>query len=848
MTAGYKVKDLAAELSLSNKEILQHLRDLGIQVKSHMSSLEDEEVVRLRASLRQGMEKTEVVRREVEPGIIVRRRKVVPKPAEAPAPKKPARKAAAKPVEPVPAAPEKAPVEEPVAPPPEAAAPAAPPPPAAREQEEELDEEAKKKKKKRKVKKEAPEAPQVRVISRPELKPEVPPAPVLEPVLIEPVIKPAAPAKPESEEDKKKRKKDRRVVEFAHKPGEDADAWRKRKDMPDEREFRPRGGRRKRGRVIEEPVPEPVLPLKAVKRKIRVDEAIRVGDMAKQIGIKAPALIKSLFGMGVMATINQALDMDTATLLAAEFGYEIENVSFDEQEFLAPAAADTPEQLKPRPPVVTIMGHVDHGKTSLLDAIRKTNITAGEAGGITQHIGAYHVKTSRGEVAFLDTPGHEAFTAMRARGAQVTDIVVLVVAADDGVMDQTREAINHARAAGVPIVVAVNKIDKEGANPDRVKRELAELGLSPEDWGGTTIFANVSAKQRIGLDELLEMILLQAEVLELTANQDKAARGYIVEARLDKGRGTVGSVLVREGTLNLGDAFVSGVQSGKVRAMFNDQGRKIKQAGPAIPVEIQGFEGVPEAGDEFVVLADEKTARRIAQTRLAKQREKALAGKTKVTLESFLASRPDQEAKVLNLVLKADVQGSLEAITEALNKLSTSEVRLSIVHGAAGAITESDILLASASQAIILGFNVRPTPKVKEVAEREHVEIRFYDIIYKLVGEIKAAMSGMLAPDIQEVYLGQAEVRNTFSVPKVGTVAGCGVVDGKLTRNAKVRLLRDGVVIYTGRLSSLKRFKDDAREVTKGLECGVGLENFNDVKIGDFIEAFEEKEVARTLE
>jgi translation initiation factor IF-2 len=494
------------------------------------------------------------------------------------------------------------------------------------------------------------------------------------------------------------------------------------------------------------------------------------------------------------------------------------------------------------------MGHVDHGKTSLLDAIRVTNVIAGEAGGITQHIGAYHVKTNRGEVVFLDTPGHEAFTAMRARGAQVTDLVVLVVAADDGVMDQTREAINHAKAAGVPLVVAVNKIDKEGANPDRVKRELADLGLAPEDWGGTTIFAHVSAKKKIGIDELLELILLQAEVLELKANPEKPARGHIIEAKVDKGRGAVATVLIQGGTLKPGDTFVCGLYAGKVRSMFNDQGKKIKEAGPAIPVEVQGFEGLPEAGDEFIAVADEKLARRIAAARQLKQRERELAGKSKLTLESFLASKPGGEAKNLNLILKADVQGSMEAIAEALNKLSTDEVKIKLLHGGAGGITESDIMLAAASEAIIIGFNVRPVAKVKEVAERENVEIRFYDIIYKLVGEIKDAMSGMLAPEIQEAYLGQAEVRETFSVPKVGTVAGCGVVDGKLTRNAGVRLLRQGVVVYTGKLSSLRRFKDDAKEVLKGYECGVGLENFNDIKIGDVIEAFETKEVARTLD
>ena len=592
-------------------------------------------------------------------------------------------------------------------------------------------------------------------------------------------------------------------------------------------------------------------PMKAAKRKLRVEESIRVSDMAHQMGVKSSEIIKILFGLGVMATINNALDIDTATLVAAEFGYEVEKVGFSEEDILTSVAtADTPEMLKGRPPVVTIMGHVDHGKTSLLDAIRKTSVTSGEAGGITQHIGAYHVKTKRGDIVFLDTPGHAAFTAMRARGAQLTDLVVLVVAADDGVMDQTREAINHSRAAGVPIMVAVNKIDKETANPDRVLRELAELGLQAEDWGGDTIVGMVSAKTGKGLDDLLELIALQAEVLELKANPDKPARGHVVEAKLDKGRGPVATVLVQEGTLRQGDIFVCGVFSGRVRAMFNDQGRKIKEAGPSMPVEIQGFDGVPEAGEEFVVLADEKMARRIAESRAAKLREKELAKNSRVTLENFLSQRADaKETLVLNVVLKADVQGSLEAITEYLrNKISTEKVRIEIIHGGAGAISESDIMLAAASNAIIIGFNVRPTAKVKEVAEQEQVDIRFYDIIYKLGEEIKAAMAGLLAPVSKEVYLGQAEVRDTFSVPKVGVIAGCMVTDGKLTRSALARLLRDGVVVYTGKIASLKRHKDDAREVVRNLECGVGLENFHDIKIGDVIEAFEMVEEAASLD
>ncbi len=648
-----------------------------------------------------------------------------------------------------------------------------------------------------------------------------------------------------ADQSRKKRNKGRRTVDFPQNTGDDF----RRRDLTsgdDEGGSRVRSRSRKPKKAMQ--APQFTAPMKAAKRKIRMEEAIRVADFAHQMGVKSGEIIKVLFGLGVMATINNALDIDTATLVAAEFGYEVEKTGFSEDTFLVPAEADTAEQLKPRPPVVTIMGHVDHGKTSLLDAIRKTSVTSGEAGGITQHIGAYHVRTKRGDIVFLDTPGHEAFTAMRARGAQVTDLVVLVVAADDGVMEQTREAINHSRAAGVPILVAVNKMDKEAANPDRVLRELAELGLQAESWGGDTVVGFVSAKTGKGLDELLELIALQAEIMELKANPDKAARGHVVEAKLDKGRGPVATVLIQEGTIHQGDVFVCGVFSGRVRALFNDQGRKIKEAGPSIPVEIQGFEGVPEAGEEFICLADEKTARRIAEARAVKQRERELAKESRVTLETFLSRTAGAaETQVLNLVLKADVQGSLEAITEALRKLSTDKVRIEIIHSGAGAISETDIMLAAASNAIILGFNVRPTAKVKEVAEQENVDIRFYDIIYKLVDEIRAAMTGMLAPITREVYLGQAEVRDTFSLPKIGLIAGCFVQDGKIARNAGVRLLRDGVVVYTGKIASLKRFKDDAKEVPKGMECGMGLENFHDIKTGDIIEAFETVEEAATL-
>jgi translation initiation factor IF-2 len=500
-----------------------------------------------------------------------------------------------------------------------------------------------------------------------------------------------------------------------------------------------------------------------------------------------------------------------------------------------------------RPPVVTIMGHVDHGKTSLLDAIRETNVIAGEAGGITQHIGAYDVELNGRKITFLDTPGHEAFTAMRARGARVTDIVVLVVAADDGVMPQTREAINHSRAAGVPMIIAINKIDKPDAKPERVKQELMEFGLVSEEWGGDTIFVEVSAKKRTNIPDLLEMVLLQADVLELKANPDKLARGTIVEAKLDKGRGPVATVLVQEGTLKIGDYFVAGVQSGRVRAMQNYRGDKVITAGPSMPVEVIGFTGVPDAGDTFVSLTDEKQAKEIANHRQQKLRETELAKHTKLSLEQLYEKIQKGEVKDLNVIVKADVQGSVEAVSESLRKLSTAAIRLNVLHASVGAITETDVNLASASNAIILGFNVRPEVKSQAHAEKEGVDIRLYNIIYDAVDDIKKAMEGLLEPTLREKHLGRAEIRDIFSVPKIGMVSGSYVLDGKMLRNAQVRLLRDNVVIYQGKMSSLRRFKDDVKEVATGYECGIGLENYNDLKIGDIIEAFEMEKVAGVL-
>ncbi|GFE58934.1 translation initiation factor IF-2 [Geobacter sp. AOG1] len=610
--------------------------------------------------------------------------------------------------------------------------------------------------------------------------------------------------------------------------------------------FRPgKGKRREKERAPEGRKTEITTP-KAIKRIIKISETITVGELAKRMGVKANDLIRVLMKMGLMATINHPLDMDTATLLATEFGYEIENVAIDLDEMME-TTPDAPESLVKRPPVVTIMGHVDHGKTSLLDAIREANVIAGEAGGITQHIGAYDVELNGRKITFLDTPGHEAFTAMRARGAKVTDIVILVVAADDGVMPQTREAINHSKAAGVPIIVAINKVDKPEAKPERVKQELTEHGLVSEEWGGDTTMVEVSAKKRLNLEELLEMVLLQADVMDLKANPDKEARGTIVEAKLDKGRGPVATVLVQEGTLKLGDYCVVGIHSGRVRAMQNDRGDKVIEAGPAMPVEVIGLSGVPDAGDIFVAMKDEKQAKEIATLRQIKQREVELAKHSKLSLEQLYEKIQKGEVKDLNVIVKGDVQGSVEAVGESLRKLSTDAVRLNVLHSAVGAVTETDVNLATASNAIIIGFNVRPEVKAQGLAEKEGVDIRLYNVIYDAVEDVKKAMEGLLEPTLREKYLGRAEIRETFSVPKVGMVAGCYVQDGKVLRNAQVRLLRDNVVIYQGKMSSLRRFKDDVKEVATGYECGIGLENYNDLKIGDIIEAFEIEKVATKL-
>ncbi len=662
---------------------------------------------------------------------------------------------------------------------------------------------------------------------------------------------PAAPMVPDVPSEKEGRSKKKK------KGGREADGARSEAGGPRRKNKREvyepdRNERYRKGRKANRPAKKTeITQSKAIKRKIRITDVITIGELAKRMGVKANDLIKELMRQGQMVTINHPLDFESAAILASEFGYEVENVAFDEDTILAHSSldekVDDDENQEPRPPVITIMGHVDHGKTSLLDAIREAKVTEGEAGGITQHIGAYDVDLDGRKMTFLDTPGHEAFTSMRARGAEITDIVVLVVAADDGAMPQTKEAINHSKAAGVPIIVAVNKIDKPGANPDKVMQELSELELLPEDWGGETIYVNVSAKEHTNIDKLLEMILLQAEVLELKANPNKRAQGAVVEARLDKGRGPVTTVLVQKGTLKVGDPIVAGLHYGRVRSMTNDRGLAVETAGPSFPVEVTGLTGVPEAGESFHAVEDEKTAKDVAQHRHHKIREAELARSSKVSLEELYARIQEGDVKELKVIVKADVQGSAEAVSGTLTKLSTDACRLIVIHSGVGGITETDISLASASDAIVLGFNVRPAPKASSLAELEGVDIRLYNVIYDAVNDIKDAMEGLLAPTLKEVDLGRAEVREAFNVTKVGTVAGCYVVSGKILRNAHARLLRDDVVIWTGKLSSLRRFKDDVKEVNNNYECGIGLENYNDVKPGDIIEAYEIKEFKTAL-
>jgi len=734
--------------------------------------------------------------------------------------------------------------------------------PAAPEEEAKAGEErpAKKKKKKEKRMQPAQIIGKVDLRKEPVREPEKPeeaaPAPPPRPVR---TTRPARPASetgittyiPEpvmsEEEKRKKKKKDKKAKDAVEEKADlEKQSVRRRKEVvlgADLYDDRPRG-RRGKGRKPR-PLKTAITTPKAIKRRLKLPEVVTVASLAHKMSVKAADVIQHLIVLGVTSSMNEPVDFDTATIVAAEFGFEVESSEQQERDLLPLEIKDTEENLLPRPPVITVMGHVDHGKTSLLDAIRSTHVTDQEAGGITQHIGASKVKLPKGDLVFLDTPGHEAFTAMRARGAHVTDFVVLVVAADDGVMEQTKEAINHARAANVPIIVAVNKIDKPEADKDRVLRELSEQGLIPEDWGGDTLFTYVSAKTGQGIEEFLETILLQSEMMELRSNPNKKAIATVIEARLDKGKGPLATILVKEGTLRLGDAFVAGTHHGKVRAMLDYEGRAVTEATPANPVEVQGFSGVPEAGDAFIVVEEEKIARQIGMHRLDKIREHGAAATGAPSLEDLLARMQDQEIKEINLIVKADVQGSVEAVKEALLGLTAHEVKVKIIHSGVGTITESDIMLASASRAIIVGFNVRPTPKTMQLAEQEKVDVRLYSVIYEALEDIRKAMVGMLEPIEKETVVGRAEVRQTFHLGRVGNVAGCYVTSGKIERSNQVRLIRDDVAIYQGRITSMKRYKDDIKEALEGYECGLVLENYRDIKVGDVIEAFIiEREIA----
>jgi translation initiation factor IF-2 len=600
--------------------------------------------------------------------------------------------------------------------------------------------------------------------------------------------------------------------------------------------------RRKKAQSMREK-PEAVPP-----KYIEITESISVGDLAKKLNVKASEVIGKLMKLGMLATINQVIDAETAEILASEYGTEVKVVSLYEETVIRQEEVSLPEDIASRPPIVTVMGHVDHGKTKLLDSIREANVVDGEFGGITQHIGAYRVRVGDQVITFLDTPGHEAFTTMRARGASVTDIVILVVAADDGVMPQTIEAINHARAAGVPIIVAINKIDLPQANTDRVKNELTKYELIPEEWGGTTLFAEISAKQKLNIDKLLDLVLLQSEMLQLTANPRIRGRGRVIESKLDPGRGAVATILVQNGTLRVGDPYVVGIYSGKVRALFDDQGVPVSEAGPSTPVEILGISGVPSAGDPFEVVESEKYSKQISQKRHDLQRIEAAKKVRKVTLEDLNEMIREGEVQELCVIIKADVDGSVQALKEALEKLGTGEIRVKVIHDGTGGINESDVMLASASNAIIIGYHVRPSARVVDLAEREKVSIKFYNIIFEVTNDVKAAMEGMLSPEIREEVIGSGEVRQTFKISKVGTVAGSIMLSGRIERKSRVRLVREGIVVFDGELKSLKRFKDDASEVEAGQECGIMLQGFNDIKDGDTFEAYRILEIAKKLD
>lgn len=835
-----RIYELARDLNMSNKALLEKLKEMDISVSSHMSAVGPEAVIRIKDNL-MGTKQEELEVTRIKPTVIRRRRRTSKKEVATEKPD---------------AEPE-APIEKEVA-------PLEPEKPVKKSDEEAIDPKAEEppdlriikpeKVKKSKKKKETPAIiitlpvspkPEVSEVEKVQAKK---PIKKREQTAVSIKKKPVAPSPPPAQVEAKKKTKKR-----PEEPAKDKKFFKKkisfrRKEVVEgaalysQRQRTRKTRKGAKGKItISAQKPQITVP-KAIKRKFKIDETIVLSDLARRMGIKANELIKQLMALGVIATLNQTVDFDTAALVAAEFDFELEKATFEEESIIK-IEEDDPSKLMLRPPVVTIMGHVDHGKTSLLDVIRKTRVTDSEVGGITQHIGAYLVPTKKGQIVFLDTPGHEAFTAMRARGAKVTDLVVLVVAADDGVMPQTIEAINHSKAAEVPIIVAINKIDKQNADPERVRRELSEAGLLSEDWGGDTIFLEVSAKENQGIDNLLEMILLQAELLELKANPEKLARGHVIEAKLDPGRGSVATVLIKDGTVRAGESVVCGIHHGKVRALLNERNIQVEKAGPSIPVKILGLSGVPMAGDELIALPFDKSAKQVSTFRSQKHRSKNLSKTSRLSLEKLHEKMQEGEIRDLNLIIKADVQGSIEALSDSITKLGNEEVKINVIHSATGTIVESDVFLAAGSNAIIVGFNVRPGLKVVDLANEENVDIRFYDVIYNVIKEIKDAIVGMMSSTFEEKNLGRAEIREVFRIPKVGAIAGCYVTDGKIERGQRARIVRDGVVSYDGKISSLRRYKDDAKEVQTGYECGIGIENYHDFKTGDTIECYYLEEI-----
>ena len=832
-----RIYELAKDLNMDSNEIVEKLRDAGFPVNNNLSSLDSDDLARARDCL-SGATNEILEEKRIKPTVIRRRKKVVAKVEEKiqdevgkvkEEPKPIIKKAVEEETPPIEGKTEEISKIEDEKVLKKDAAPEQKPEP----KPEEVKAKPKKKKKEKskfipaKIIKEAPvqiDEPKIKEIQEKVVPSEIPFLPEDLPKGAEKKKKGKEIKEVISHKDFRKKKKEifERVDLYGDTKKRFSDKRRfKKKDKLDKKKF----------------AHTEITTPKAIKRRIKVPDVVTAGELGKRMGVKSSALMKKLTELDVKIRINDTVDFDTASLIANDFEYELELSSFEEEEILS-EETDKEEDLKPRPPVITIMGHVDHGKTSLLDYIRKSKVIEKEAGGITQHIGAYDVKTSHGNIVFLDTPGHEAFTAMRARGAKVTDLIVLVVAADDGVKDQTIEAINHAKAADIPIIVAVNKIDRPDSDTDKVTRELSKYDVLVEDWGGETLLTAVSAKTGQGVEELLDNIILQAEILELKANYKKKARGAIIEARLDKSRGPVTTVLIRDGALHQGEFFVCGENFGKVRAIFNDRGKKIKEAFPSMPIEIYGISGVPKAGDDFIVVSNEKKAKLIAEHRKDKSQLGMVTKKDAISLDNLFEKIKEGEAKELNIIVKADVQGSLEALIDSLVKQSTKEVKLKVIHGATGAVTESDVMLANASKAVIICFNIRANPAVQEIARREYVDIKFYDVIYKVIEDIRLAMAGLLEPVYTENIIGHVDIKEIFHVSKIGTIAGCYVSDGKIEKDANVRLLRDDAVIFSGKISSLKRFKDDARDVSSGLECGVGLQNYNDMKPGDILEVY----------